>query len=89
MTSRSQTNLMLNDIQVYLEFLNELCSTGTPIRKILVDYMIGKEFYEKKVQTESKKQNTSSSITTTSDTDASVDSNGKPICINYVFINNA
>ena len=49
---------MLNDIQVYLEFLNELCSSGTPVRKILVDYMISQEFYEKKIQYEIKKQST-------------------------------
>ena len=47
---------MLNDIQIYLDFLNELCSTGTPIRKTLVDYMISNEFYEKKIQSEAKKQ---------------------------------
>ncbi len=58
MVSRSQTNLMLNDIQIYLEFLNELCSSGTPVRKILVDYMISQEFYEKKIQYEIKKQST-------------------------------
>ena len=49
---------MLNDIQIYLEFLNELCSSGTPVRKILVDYMISQEFYEKKIQYEIKKQST-------------------------------
>ena len=53
--SRSQMNLMLNDIQIYLEFLNELCSTGTPIRQILVDCMISNEFYEKKIHSETKK----------------------------------
>ena len=53
--SRSQTHLVLNDIQIYLEFLNDLCSTGTPIRKFLVEYMISEEFYQKKVQSESKK----------------------------------
>jgi hypothetical protein len=58
LVSRSQTNLMLNDIQIYLEFLNELCSSGTPVRKILVDYMISQEFYEKKIQYEIKKQST-------------------------------
>ncbi len=58
MVSRSQTNLIVNDIQIYLEFLNELCSSGTPVRKILVDYMISQEFYEKKIQYEIKKQST-------------------------------
>jgi hypothetical protein len=53
--SRSQTHLILNDIQIYLEFLNDLCSTGTPIRKFLVEYMISEEFYQKKIQSESKK----------------------------------
>ena len=46
---------MLADIQIYLEFLNELCATGTPIRKVLVDYMISEEYYSKKILTETKR----------------------------------
>ena len=55
LSSRQQMNSMINDIQPYLELLNELCSLGTPLRKILVDFMINEEFYNKKIQGEINK----------------------------------
>lgn len=52
--SRLHLSTVLNDILPYIDLLNELCSLGTPLRKILVDYMISEEFYQKKIQAESK-----------------------------------
>ena len=45
-------NTILDDLQPYLDLLNELCSLGTPMRKILVDYMINEEFYKEKISAE-------------------------------------
>lgn len=40
--------------------MNELCSLGTPLRKIFVDYIINEEFYSKKIQSESLPKSASS-----------------------------
>jgi hypothetical protein len=53
--SRPGVSMILNDIQPYLDLLNELCSMGTPVRKILVDYMINEHFYKQKIQSESSR----------------------------------
>ena len=45
LTHRSNLQDILNEIQPYLDMLNELCALGTPIRKILVDYMTSESFY--------------------------------------------
>jgi len=45
-------NSILDDVQPCLELLNELCAMGTPMRKILVEYMISEEFYESKIAAE-------------------------------------
>ena len=52
LVSRPGPNLILNDIQPYLDLLNELCSMGTPIRKLLVNYLISENFYKKQIQNE-------------------------------------
>ncbi len=51
-SSRVIMNSILDDVQPCLELLNELCAMGTPMRKILVEYMISEEFYESKIAAE-------------------------------------
>lgn len=75
LVSRTQTNLMLNDIQIYLDFINELCSFGTPTRKVLVDFLLSREFYEKKIQLEQKKSQSSTSNTNLKSDDVSSQEN--------------
>jgi E3 ubiquitin-protein ligase UBR3 len=53
LTHRTNLQDVLNEIQPYLDMLNELCTLGTPIRKILVDYMISESFYKLKCKYES------------------------------------
>jgi E3 ubiquitin-protein ligase UBR3 len=53
LTHRTNLQDILNEIQPYLDMLNELCTLGTPIRKILVDYMISESFYKLKYKYES------------------------------------
>ncbi len=48
-SSRVIMNSILDDVQPGLELLNELWGMGTPMRKILVEYMISEEFYESKI----------------------------------------
>jgi hypothetical protein len=37
----------------YIQFLSELCSLGTTIRKLIVKYMLDEEFYADKIKSES------------------------------------
>jgi E3 ubiquitin-protein ligase UBR3 len=43
---------LISNIDVYLEFLNDLCGLGTPIRKIVANSMIDESFYENKIKQE-------------------------------------
>jgi len=53
-SSKAIMKTILDGIQPYLELLNELCGMGTPMRKILVEYMISEEFYSYKIASEIK-----------------------------------
>lgn len=46
---------LISGIDVYFEFLNDLCGLGTPIRKIVADSMIDEPFYEIKIKQEKEK----------------------------------
>ena len=74
--SRPGPNVILNDIQPYLDLLNELCSMGTPIRKLLVNYLISEHFYKKKIQNE-----------TMTDTSAPMEPTSEPVNISESRIN--
>lgn len=52
MTPSQSINTILDDLQPHLDMLNELCAMGTPMRQILVDYMISESFYQKKIREE-------------------------------------
>ena len=41
-----------NEIQPFLELLNELTMLGTPLRRICVYYLLNEEFYSRKIKTE-------------------------------------
>ena len=43
-----RTSELIDDAKPYLDFLNDLCSLGTAMRKILVKYMLDSEFYARK-----------------------------------------
>jgi E3 ubiquitin-protein ligase UBR3 len=46
---------MFATLNPYIDLLNELCSIGTPIRKVIVDFMINEQFYAAKIDEEKKK----------------------------------
>lgn len=51
--NRVHLTSILNELNSYIELMNELVSLGTPLRTILVDYIINEEYYTKKIQSES------------------------------------
>lgn len=50
---------VITDIASYIDFLNDLCSIGTPLRKIFVDHLISEEYYKHKIELEKQKQSES------------------------------
>lgn len=56
-TELNHSNKVLSDIAKYVDFLNDLCSTGTPLRKIFVDYLVSEDFYKQKIDLEKIRNN--------------------------------
>lgn len=54
-TEFNHNNQVLADIAKYVDFLNDLCSTGTPLRKIFVDFLVSEDFYQEKIELEKLK----------------------------------
>jgi E3 ubiquitin-protein ligase UBR3 len=51
-TFKMAQTAMFANLNPYIELLNELCSIGTPIRKVLVECMISEALYARKVDAE-------------------------------------